>query len=285
MKKSILPDGCLYQKPSHPVILSEQHTSLFQYHPDGTLQRWNLVNKSYLLKFRTINKHFPSYYCTIVVTAGTIDFAISGYLQWHWKARILVKQLIHYRNNESIWIFPLFSPVCLSFTAILVKQNNQPTPKIPSEQCPFEIQNLPMQTQRPLTSVKVLATAGVGCLGIPTVWLQSIKIPTTLSNPSAVCLKRARFTSGVPKTLSNTTGLHQPLPWYSSENLHIPITGSPLSSISASQTKHSCPPSSGTQAARAGTELLHLTGIHSSANLIRVIRSDYKLKATSDVPM
>lgn len=79
-EKSVLPGGCLYQKPSHPMILSEQHTSLSQYHPDGILERWNLVNESCLFKFSNINKHFLSYYCTTIVTAGTTEFVISAYL-------------------------------------------------------------------------------------------------------------------------------------------------------------------------------------------------------------
>lgn len=66
-EKPILPGGCLYQTPSHPVILSGQHTNSSQYHPDGTLERRNLVNQSYPFKFSNSNKHFPTYllhYCS-----------------------------------------------------------------------------------------------------------------------------------------------------------------------------------------------------------------------------
>lgn len=75
-----LPGGCLYQKPSHPVILSEQHTSSTQYHLDGILERRNIVNKRYHLKHSNIIKYFPSCYCTVIVTAGSKIFAISNYL-------------------------------------------------------------------------------------------------------------------------------------------------------------------------------------------------------------
>lgn len=79
-EKSILPGGCLYQTPSHPVILSGQHTNSSQYPPDGTLERWNLVNKSYHFKFSNSNKHLLTYYCNTAVTAGITKFAMWDYL-------------------------------------------------------------------------------------------------------------------------------------------------------------------------------------------------------------
>lgn len=80
LMNSVLPGGCLYQKPSHPAILSERHTSLTQYHPDGILERRNIVNKSYPLKYSNIIKYFPSYYCTAIVTTDRKILVRSDYL-------------------------------------------------------------------------------------------------------------------------------------------------------------------------------------------------------------
>ena len=125
-----------------------------------------------------------------------------------------------------------------------------------------------MQSQLPLTSVRVMVEKQLQVFDGQAFQLCDYRAPEFLllyANTSAVCLKHARFTWGVPETLPNTTGLHQLFPWYSSGNSHTLITGLPSISISASSTKHSSPPSAGCQSRhRAGAP-------HSSMQLCKTV--------------